>query len=179
MQAPLQKKTEIKVYILYILKNIGYAVDFNTLNDAVTSDELVNYFNFSECFAELVDTGNIAEDTTENTPKFIITSQGIHVADNLLYMLIPGVQRSALACATRLTSFEKRGATVTSGHTEDGKGYIYSFSIEEKGEKLLDLKIRIANKEQLERIEANMKTNADNSYKSIMALLNGQANYLI
>ena len=133
MQAQLQKKTEIKIYILYVMKNIGYPVEFSRLNDTITSDGPVNYFSFTECFSELLDTDNIKAVRDGDCETFVITEQGINVVNNLLDVLIPSVRRTALAAATRLTSFDKMGAKIeyASEKLPDGR-YRFSFCVEEK-----------------------------------------------
>ena len=63
----------IKVFILYLLSNIDEPIDFETVNDIVVQDEFVNYFDFSICFAELVDVQQVIE--TERTAKNCIRYQ--------------------------------------------------------------------------------------------------------
>ena len=180
MIAQLKKKTEIKLYILYVMKNIGYPIEFDRLNDTVTADGAVNYFGFAECFSELLDTGNIRSAETENGEGFIITEQGINVVDVLLDTLIPSVRRTALAAATRLTSFDKRGASIEHSATQlpDGR-YLFTFRVSEYMKETFSLSVTLETKEQLDRIEFNLAKDPDGVYKCIMALLSGQANYLL
>lgn len=179
MQAPLQKKTEIKVYILYVMKNIGYPVEFSKLNDTITADEPVNVFSFTECFAELLDTGNVDAVDVEGTECFVISERGLNVVEHLLYMLIPSVQKIALGAAARLVSFEKRGNTVTVKRTKTEKGYRLGFAVEDKEERLFSLEVLLENKEQAKQMENNLSKNPEGIYKAMLALLSGQINYLI
>ena len=48
MQAPLKEKNDIKIFILYLMRNIGYPLDFSNINDIVVQDGIVNYFDFAE-----------------------------------------------------------------------------------------------------------------------------------
>ncbi len=180
MQAPLTKKTEIKLYILFVMKHIGYPIEFSRLNDTVTADGPVDYFGFAECFSELLDAGNISSVSEDGKECFVITEQGINVVDNLLDILIPSVRRTALAAATRLTSFDKRGAKIEHGseRCSDGR-YLFNFNVTEKNKDIFTLSLMLENKEQVERIEHNLAKNPDGIYKSIMALLSGQADYLL
>ena len=50
----LTDKFEIKIFILYLLKNIKEPLEFSTINDIVVQDGFVNYFDFAICFAELL-----------------------------------------------------------------------------------------------------------------------------
>lgn len=83
MQAPLKDKNDIKIFILYLMKNVGYPLDFPDINDIVVQDGLVNYFDFAECFAELLDTGNISEIKPESTDVTgAICEKSTNSADN-------------------------------------------------------------------------------------------------
>lgn len=180
MLAQLRKKTEIKIYILYVMKNIGYPVGFDKLNDNITADGPINYFGFAECFSELLDTNNIMRTEAGGEEGFMITEQGINVVDNLLDTLLPSYRRTALAAATRLTSFDKRGAVIE--HTIkklDNGSYELTFRVTEYAKDVFSLALNLSTREQAERIEYNLAKNTDGIYKSMMALLSGQADYLL
>ncbi len=180
MIAPLLKKTEIKLYILYIMKNIGYAIEYDKLNDTVTSDGAVNYFGFAECFSELLETSNIEVEHTDGKESFKITEQGINVVDTLVDSLSHLTRRTALAAATRLTSFEKRGASTeyTSQELPDGR-YLFTFRVKEYNSEIFSVSVTLENRDQLGTIQRNLEKNPDGVYKCIMALLSGQADYLL
>ena len=177
---PLLKKTEIKLYILYIMKNIGYAIEYDKLNDTVTTDGAVNYFGFAECFSELVETGNISVETVDGKETFAITEQGINVVDTLEDTLSHGTRRTALAAATRLTSFEKRGASTEKSVEElsDGR-FLFTFRVKEYSKEIFSVSVTLENRDQLGTVQRNIEKNPDGVYKCIMALLSGQADYLL
>ena len=170
MQAPLQKKTEIKVYILYVMKNIGYPVEFEKLHDAITADDPVNTFTFSECFSELLDTDNIelikGDDGSES---FMITQKGINVCDGLLYMLIPSVQKTAFEAALRLVWFEQKGVDTDTSVTDTN----FSFTISQKGKEIFCIKLDAESEERALYLQEKVNKNPEFIYRSIMALLNG------
>ncbi len=180
MIAALINKTEIKLYILYVMKHIGYPIAYDKLNDTVTADGAVNYFGFAECFSELLETANIAVKDSEGKEGFVITEQGINVVDTLIDSLPSIVRRTALAAATRLTSFEKRGAAIDQQITEldDGK-YLFTFRVTEYNKETFSLSVTLETREQLNTIKYNLEKDPNGVYKCIMALLSGQANYLL
>lgn len=49
----LRDKTDIKIFILYLLMHIERPVDFATLHDIVVQDDFVGQFDFMDCFYEL------------------------------------------------------------------------------------------------------------------------------
>ena len=78
MQAPLRKKSEMKILILYLMNKIRYPLDFMTLHDIMTLDGLMSSFDFNECFAELLDAGNIEELKDDDEDRYAVTAQGRH-----------------------------------------------------------------------------------------------------
>ena len=50
-----KNENEIKIFILHILRNLPRPVTFNELNDMIRHDELVNYVDFAENLAQLVE----------------------------------------------------------------------------------------------------------------------------
>ena len=63
----LDNYVDIKVFILYLMKNVGEPLEFTTVNDIVLQDEFVGYFDFAFCFSDLLDAGAIVSE--ENARK--------------------------------------------------------------------------------------------------------------
>lgn len=181
MQAPLRDKNDIKIFILYLMRNIGYPLDFSNINDIVVQDGLVNYFDFAECFAELLDTGNVEEIKREgDEPLYTVTEQGKTVADNLQSDLMMMIRERSLKSALRLLSFKKRGAQVKRSVTErpDGKFDLVCTIIEGK-EETLSLNLIVDNKKQLDRMLYNFDEKPEMVYRGILAVISGEVSYLI
>ena len=49
MQIPITDKNEIKIFVLYLMKNVGVKLDFNNISDIVIQDNIVSYFDFVVC----------------------------------------------------------------------------------------------------------------------------------
>ena len=107
MQAALKDKNDIKIFILYLMRNVGYPLEYENLNDIVIQDGVVGYFDFVECFGELLDTGNVREIKGENGDLYEITEQGKHVSDSLEGNLLGLIRDKSLKSALRLLSFKK------------------------------------------------------------------------
>lgn len=57
----IHEKLDIKILILYILRRLPGTVDPETLAELCQCDSGVGYFDYSDCLADLVDTGHITE----------------------------------------------------------------------------------------------------------------------
>ena len=180
MQNQLKDKNDIKIFILYLLRHIGYPLDFVSINDIVVQDGFVGYFDFVECFAELLETGNIEEMKNDGEEMYRITPQGIHVADTLDSRLINMIKEKSLKSALRLLSFKERGAKVKFDfHTLQNGGFSAECIITEKDEEILNVTLTLESSNQLERIRHNFYDKPEVVYRGILAVLTGEVNYLI
>ena len=137
MDIQLTEKTDIKVFILYLLKNIKEPLEFSTINDIVLQDGFVNYFDFSICFGELVEGGQIEELDGEKGSLYKISALGEEAVSNVEMRLFNTVRVKALRSALRLLAFYKSGSRIKSSVTETEGGYILNCIIEDSKRKLL------------------------------------------
>ncbi len=184
MHSQLRDKNDIKIFILYLLRHIGYPLDFVSINDIVVQDGYVGYFDFAECFAELLDTGNIMETTDPSgegrEELYEITPQGIHVADNLNSKLLSSIREKSLKSALRFLSFRERGAKIKFDFRPmTGGRFTCNCIIQEKEEELMNVQLILESSNQLERIRHNFYDKPEVVYKGILAVLTGEVNYLI
>ncbi len=180
MASPLREKNDIKIFILYLLRHINYPLDFATINDIVVQDGVVGYFDFTECFAELLETGNIIEDRTMDGCRYSITEQGTHVADHLQSNLLPQIREKSLQSALRLLSFRERGAKLycETKALENGT-YQIICGIAEPGTDALRVELVVENERQAEKMRYNFYERPEVIYRGVFALLTGEVNYLV
>ena len=60
--AEMKDRFQIKVFILYLLKNIREPLEYKIINDMVMQDGFVSGTDFPICFCELLDLGQIIEE---------------------------------------------------------------------------------------------------------------------
>ena len=83
MAKQLTDKNDIKIFILYLLKNIERPVDMITLNDIVVQDGFVNQFDFMDCFYELCDTSAVRKSEKDGVELYEITGEGSVAAETI------------------------------------------------------------------------------------------------
>ncbi|MBO5273072.1 MAG: DUF4364 family protein [Clostridia bacterium] len=182
MKTKLKKKDDVKIFILYLMRNVGYPMDFATLNDMVLQDEFVDYFSFAECFGELVDVGNIEQRgiSDEGTKLYVITERGNTVAETLESNIMGYIRDRSLKSAMRMLNFKLRGSEIKCESTprEDGR-YDLKCTIIEDRKTTMELNIVIDNPYTLERMKLNFDNRPEVVYRGILALLSGEMNYII
>ena len=180
MKVELKEKNDIKIFILYLMRNVSFPMEFSDINDIVVQDGVVSYFDFAESFAELLDTGNIAESKSGGIEYYTITEQGKNVADNLESNILTTIRDKSLKNALRLLSFKKRGSHIKcTGGENDDKSYFINCLIRENDDDMLNLKLRLDTNQQFETMKANFYDKPEIVYRGILALLSGEVNYLL
>ena len=180
MQAPLRKKTDMKLFILYLMRKIDYPMDFTTLNDISSVDGIISSFDFADCFAELLGAGNIESVKTEEGELFRITDRGCNVVDELYDMLIPSLRESALKSAMHLISFKKSGYRVSQNVENDPKNgkRRLTVAVEDNDGIRFSLTLDVESQRTLDKMQINFERRPEQIYKSIYSILAGNAEFL-
>ena len=173
----LTDKFEIKVFILYLMKNIKEPLEFATINDIVIQDGFVNYFDFAVCFSELLENGQIAEIKGEKL-YYVISPAGNDAVENVEAKLFTSVKERALRSALRLLAFNRSGNRIRSAVVENKKGYTLQCMIEDKEKTLLNIEVFLTDKNYAEKLRINYDERAETIYKGVLSLLSGEVNYL-
>ncbi len=179
LQLPLTEKNDIKIFILYLMQSIGYPLDFNNISDIMIQDGIVGYFDFAECFAELIDAGHIVKKNTDGKEFYFVSDKGTTVAEELKSSLAPIIRESSLRSALRHLSFVRRGASFECNvsKTEFGKFNIRCRIIE-KEETIFDTSIIVDTKKQADEIAYNFRQRPEVIFRGTLALLSGDVNYI-
>ena len=91
MGSPVGNINNVKIFVLYLMENLNYPLDFVTLNDIVMQTDYVMYLDFAEAFHNMLDNGLINEiEEDDNDEKlYVITEKGRFVARELKSELLP------------------------------------------------------------------------------------------
>lgn len=180
MQAQLRNKSDIKLLMLYLLKKIGYPLDYVTYNDICTVDGLIGSFDFTECFAELIDAGNIREFDGAGEDLFTLSEQGHRVIDGLESSLMKSLRDQAYKSALSLIDFRKSGRRMeySTGKSGDGKP-VFTCSVTDNRGVLLSISASLETEDQLDRVVYNWGKRPESIYRAILGVLNGDVNYIL
>lgn len=96
MPSAYREKSEVKVFILYLLLHIDRPVDFATLHDIVVQDDFVAQFDFMDCFYELCETDAIHKYTENGKELYTLTQKGKDATETLQTDLSRGIREKAL-----------------------------------------------------------------------------------
>ena len=174
-------KRNVKVFILYLMQNVGIPVSFTTLNDMIMQTDYVMYLDFSECFYELLDDGLIvASEGDEGPVMYSVTAKGKLVAEQLHTDILPKILDESLACALRYLDFKQRGIrTRCEVTTRSSDGAIeFTCIVEQNGKPLLRTVMTVDSEVRARQMEENFRARPEAIYKGMWSLLTGKVNYL-
>lgn len=174
-------KNNVKIFVLYLMRNINLPLDFSTLNDIVMQNDYVMYLDFAESFHEMLEADLIKVDGENEygDPTYVVTAKGSLVGEQLKSDIIPSILNKSLECALRYLDFRKRGITVdcTWQHLPDCT-YDATLWIYEKGKTVLNVTVNVDSEYRCREIRQNFRDRPEVMYRGIMALLCGKVDYL-
>lgn len=180
METRLYDENEIKIFVLYLMYNIGRPLEYNDINDIVMQDGFVGGIDFADCFADLLENGNVKEINCDGKPLYAVSEQGIRIVESLQDDIMNYVKTKGLKSAMRMLDFKKRGAQVeTSFEARNDGRYDLTCSIRDSGQMSLEVKLVAENVSQLELMRHQFRENPEQIYKGVLALLTGEIEYLI
>ena len=181
MASPIGSMNNVKIFVLYLMRNINYPLDFVTVNDIVMQTDYIMYLDFAVAFHEMLDGGLITEDgVNENgEPLYSVTHKGAMVAEQLKSDLLPSILDRSLTCALRYLDFKRRGITVDCTSQRLGDQTLdVTFLVKEKDKILMQTTVNVDSEYRSKQMRENFRERPDVIYRGILALLTGNVNYL-
>ena len=164
-------KLEIKFLILYIASRLVGPVPFEVLQDLSMCDSGVDYFDFSECLADLVRTGHL---TLGEDQLYSITEKGRRNSaiceTSLPYSVRMQAEQELAAYNEQLKRRNLVGASVE--ERSEG-GYTVRLSLSDELDSLMDLELLVTRQEMAKEIQKKFKSHAEEIYTRILAVLYG------
>ena len=171
----------VKIFVLYLMQNINYPLDYVTLNDIVMQNDYVMYIDFAEAFHEMLDADliEICDHNEAGDPLYLVTNKGRIVATELRSEILTSLLDKSLECALRYLDFKKRGIKISCKveKREDGR-YEVICIIKEKEDIIMQNSVVVDSLNRAKRMEDNFRDHPEIVYKGVMALLSGNINFI-
>lgn len=176
----ISDKTDIKIFILFLLDKIGYPLDEETLSEIILENGYVGYFDFAECFSELSDDGHIISAEALGKTYYAISELGKTIASELQGGLLASIREKSLKSALRIISFKKKKVSLSADISEtDNKKYCIRCRISEPSGDILDVSLTADTREKAEQIKHNFLDKPEDVYRGILAVMTGEVGYYL
>lgn len=175
----MQTKTDIKVFILFLLNNIGYPIDHNAVIGMVSenTDEII--FDYDECLRELSDDGHLLFDEYGGEKYYMISDTGRMISSQLYDSLDKEFRERSLRCAAKYTSLSKNGSEIKATVTEvEGNRFKVTMQASDSIGEILCASITVNSRIEAEKIKQNYESKPDGVYKGILFSATGLLDFL-
>lgn len=164
----IHEKLEIKVLILYVLRNLPESVNLNVLADLTLIDGGINYFDFAECLADLVRTGHILEESG----KYSVTDKGLRNCEAMADDIPPSVRQKADIKTSEMANILKRNAMIKTSciQREDGL-FTVDFALSDGIGNILKLEILAGDISKAGALEKGFRKKAERIYNKIVEMI--------
>ena len=171
--------TDIKVFLLFLLDNIGYPIEHSSIIEMVAENTDEILFDYDECLRELSDDGHLLFDEYEGEKYYMISDTGRMIASELYDSLDREFRERSLKYAAKYTSLSKRGAIISATVTEtENKRYKVTMSARDESGEYMSATITVTSREEAERIKFNYEAKPDGVYRGILFSATGRLEFL-
>ena len=166
----IQDKLEIKFLILYLAARVIEPVPFDTMLDLTLCDDAIDYFDFSDCLADLVRTENLTVD--EKSGFYSITEKGRRNSEICESSLPYSVRMHCDENLVRVNDAIRRQAQVQAdvSDNEDGTCTLH-LRLDDVGTPLLQLELLTPSRPQAAAMAHRFQSDPTAHYYHIVTLL--------
>lgn len=181
MAPHIANMNQVKIFVLYLMKNIHYPLDYVTINDIIRQTDFVLFLDFAEAFPQMLDLGLIEEvgKNDKGEPLYQVTRRGVVVAEELGGEILPSILDKSLSAALRYLDFQQRKVKVEC-ETEAlaDRTYLVTLTLKEDGKILLSTKISVDSEHRARQMRETFRDRPEVVYRGLIALLTGNVDFL-
>lgn len=164
----IRDKLDIKILILYILERLPGPVEELVLADLALFDGGFNWFDFTDCLADLVKTEHVAE----KDGAYEITEKGRrnvgYVGSSLPYSVRSKADRLTTPVAAAL---RRQSMIETASEPASNGGQIVSLRLSDGMGEIISMHLAVPDETQAKAIEGKFRKDAEDIYNRIITIL--------
>ena len=165
----IRESLELKCLILYVAARASEPLTLTELQSLTMIDDGVDYFSFTQCLNELVQTEHIEIDSCE---RYVITSKGVKnsliTADSLPQSVRMKADRVVEAFNRELLRRAQVGARV---EKRDNGTYTLALHLSDDVDDLMELRVMVNSEEQAKALADKFRETPEEVYQKLMATL--------
>jgi hypothetical protein len=175
----LNNPTDLKVFLLFLLDNIRYPIDKETVISIVSENTYEILLDYDQCLSELVDSEHLLFDEVDGEKFYMISDKGRAVASELYDQLDAEFREKSLRSAIRHISLSKSGASIKA-FVEKTEGGRYSVTMEanDRFGLMMRTTLVVNSLAEAEQIKKNFEQKPDGVYRGVLFSATGKIEYL-
>ena len=170
-QGFIHDKLDIKMLELYLMARMAGPVDFDTLMELAMRHEGVEYFDFAEATAELVESGHLLLEDG----RYTITEKGSVNSEACESSLPYSVRRRCNQDLAAVNAILRRSAQIRGEAIEKEDGSLVArMTLDDDSGNLLTIELLCPSKAQADRLIAGFKARPERVYNEVLELLSAK-----
>ena len=175
----LKSLTDIKIFLLFLLDNIRYPIDYTTLTKIISDNVDEVTFDYEACLRELADAEHLLFDEIDSERFYMISDSGRMIAAELYDRLDANFREASLKSAAKYISLSRTNATISSRIIElPDRRFEVTMEAKDKSGKLFSLSITVNSRAQAEKMVQNFESNPDSLHRGILFCVTGKLEFL-
>ena len=171
--------TDIKVFLLFLLDNIRYPVDYPSLIGLVSENTDKIVFDYDECLRELTDSGHVYFDEVDGERYYMISESGTEVATDLYDTLDKELREKSMRYAAKYLSFSRSGAKIEATVEKNlTNRYIVTMKTSDSRGQLMSVSLTVNSLEEAEKIKSNFESKPEGLYRGVLFSATGSFDFL-
>ena len=176
----LRSLTDIKVFLLFLLDNIKYPIDYTTLTRIISDNVEDLTFDYEESLRELADAGHLLFDEVDGERYYMISDSGRLIASELYDRLDENFRESSIKSAAKYISLSRTNATISGKITElPNKRFEVRIGATDNLGEVFSLTLTVASRAVAEKMVNHFEENPDAVHKGILFCLTGKMEFLV
>ena len=167
----LKDRSEIKLMVCYILKNLNKALTRTQINEILQCHGIANYFEINGAVSDLVSQGQVTSEIVNDDELITITAK-TELSVAIIERDLPrSLREKAVSAALNVLQRDriKKESTVTV--EPHGDGFHVTFAVSDMGSELLKVTVYVADERQIEIVKRNFFGNAVDIYSNLISSL--------
>ena len=175
----LNTTTDLKVFLLFLLDNIRYPIDSETIMTIVSENTDEITLDYEHCLGELCDSGHLLYDDQDGVKYYMISDKGRAVAAELYDNLDEGLRERSLRSAIKHVSLSKSETNIRAyvERTDSGR-YRVTLEAHDKYGELMSTSLAVNSLAEAEQIKRNFEAKPDGVYRGVLFSATGRIEYL-
>ena len=167
----LYTSQEIKILICYMLLGVGEPMERQMVTELIAGNGMANFFETAAAVDELARQGHL----TEEEGRISLTETGRQVGDTLAGMIPYTLRERSVKAALQLLTRIRREQENTVELEKLDHGYRVTCTIQDSASPLMSVSLRVADDMQAGLIRENFLDEPTLLYRSLLAILTGDA----
>ncbi|MBQ8907935.1 MAG: DUF4364 family protein [Clostridia bacterium] len=173
-------KTEMKIFILFLMDELNYPLDYTALSFIIGESGYVGRFDFTACFSELIELGHVESFEEKKKTYYVVSELGHMVATELQSTLLDSIREKSRIGALRLLSLHKKGAKCHCRIKRRKDGiYEVHCRIEDKKGVISDVTVTTSTESEAQHIKAHFKEKPEEVCRGVLAVMTGKVDYYL